>query len=350
MSRFCVLVCSGIISLSLTASESPASLIQQSVQLQKEGKLAEAAVLMKDLLARPGLPPLVQGLALNELGLAQHSRNQFEEAERTYHRALRMIEQAEGAPPVYLARAHMNLASMYMEWGRYDKAEQERTAIPLGILTDASDISQALGLDAALATVRGELTRAQAAYEQNLAFLRRNGGPDCELQVATTLNNLGAIAFRRQEVGEAERWFALALQSQRQASGNGHPNVVKVLTNVAFAQMRQRNLSGAEATLHEALTISRELFGDVHPITASILDHYAEVLQATGKKKEAKGAKREAAALRQQIPPPLRGGMTVDVSAFQPFTKASDPGSSATAKKQTKQSMPGAISEPRQPN
>jgi len=74
------------------APQSASELIGRSVQLQSEGKLPGAAALMRELLARPGLSPLAEGLALNELGLAQHSRNQFDEAERTYLRAIRVLE------------------------------------------------------------------------------------------------------------------------------------------------------------------------------------------------------------------------------------------------------------------
>ncbi|MDZ4797507.1 MAG: tetratricopeptide repeat protein [Bryobacteraceae bacterium] len=244
----------------------------------------------------------------------------------------------------------MNLASLYIEWGRYDLAERQRMAAPMSMLTETSDISQALGVMASLAAGRGDLTRAQAAYEENLAFLRRNGGPECELQVSTTLNNIGSLDLRRERWESAEGWLQMAVKSQRAASGDSHPNLTKVLGNLAVAQMKQRKWREAEASVQEGLTISRASLGQFHPLTAAYLDLYATILESAGRKKEAREVRREAESLRRQIPPPLPGGLTVDLSTLRSFTKSSDPGNSANARKQTKQPMPASISAPRRPN
>jgi tetratricopeptide (TPR) repeat protein len=291
-------------------------LIRDSAQLQKQGKLTEAASRMRELLARPGLSPALTGIALNELGLALHNRNQYEEAERTYLRSIRSLESARDVPPVYLMRAHMNLASLYVETNRPAEAKQERDQVSVERMTDVADQCQALSLTASLALLSEDYDRAFNAYLDTLGFLRRHGGTENQTQFATTLNNLGTISYRRGKFEEAERWTRQAVDAQRLASGNAHPDLMKVLTNLAQVQIALRNDKAAGETLHEALNISRIALGDMHPVTAAILDRYAGILDRTGQKKLAKAARTEAANIRAEAPGPLPSGTTVDIRAF----------------------------------
>ncbi len=326
------------------AAETPADTIQRSVELQRAGRLTEAVQLMKDLLNRPGLSPLFNGLALNELGLALHNRNQFEESEMAYRRALLLLENLPSAPPVFLMRARMNLASMYIESGRGREAVPLCDLVSLAALSDTADISQALSLKASLAVIAGDLDKAERIYRETLDFLRRNGTAEHEPQVATTLNNLGTIEFRRERWKQSEAWLAQALEAQRLAAGESHPTLMKVLTNLAFAQMKQSRWNEAGRTLHEALNISRISLGDNHPMTASILDCYAVVLENTGKGKLAKAARNEAALVRSESPSALPTGVTIDVRTLRSFTKSESQDNSETSRSRTVLLPPGSAS------
>jgi tetratricopeptide (TPR) repeat protein len=297
----------------------PVRLIEKSAQLQRQGRMSEAVSLMRQLIATPGIPTAFVGVALNELGLALQSQSEYEAAEKSYKRALTVLESAEGAPPIYLLRAHLNLASMYAETGRAELAENERLQVPTGLLTEASDICQALNLKASIAVVRGDIERARIAYEEALAYLRRDGGEGTETQIASTLNNLGTLAFARKQWEEAVVWLDQAQKAHRSIRPGLHPDLAKILGNLAVAQMNMGSHRQALATLAEARQIAVESLGDTHIVTAGIMYTYSEALKRSGDGKLSKAAKKEADLIMSQLPKSAPAGMTVDISSFQSF-------------------------------
>jgi hypothetical protein len=115
------------------------------------------------------------------------------------------------------------------------------------------------------------------------------------------LNN---VAFTLLRTGEVDRALA---QSRRSVAmiesivGPRRPLLVSALVNAASVCLTARRYSEAEPLLNRALAIARELVGEEHLLTATVMGHYALLLKATHRKKEAAVLDNRVRAIRMGL-------------------------------------------------
>ena len=112
------------------------------------------------------------------------------------------------------------------------------------------------------------------------ARLAENLGPD-HPDVATALNNLGALYRAQRRYGEAEPLYLRALVIWKKALGPDHPDVATGLNNLAELYRERGRLDEAELMQTKALVIREQALGAGHPLVAASLNNLAELATGT---------------------------------------------------------------------
>lgn len=81
---------------------------------------------------------------------------------------------------------------------------------------------------------------------------------------------------------EATHWFRRALDINRNDLGDGHPDTLGSMNNLAYALRDQGGLTGARELLTSALKMGQRTLGDEHPDILTSMDHLASTLKAQG--------------------------------------------------------------------
>jgi serine/threonine protein kinase/Tfp pilus assembly protein PilF len=147
----------------------------------------------------------------------------------------------------------------------------------------------------------GELNAAEANHQRALELRRANGADS--RQIATTLNNLGALYYSQGRIADAERTLQDALQMVRSSPNAEASEVSPNLVNLALALQAQGKINEAEALLREAneLNIRANLDDRTR---ANGLSNLGQVLFAQGRVKDSEQPLREALAMRRHVLPP----------------------------------------------
>jgi tetratricopeptide (TPR) repeat protein len=143
----------------------------------------------------------------------------------------------------------------------------------------------------------GDYERAERVG--GLALLHTEGRGRQE-DVATTLNNLGAVYFAQGRYDDAEGHFTRALAIHEEVLGPEHPEVAKNLNNLAQVFLVLRRFQDAERLLVRAVAIFEGALGPVEE-TATSLHTLASVYVASGRYREAEALLRRAVVIREQV-------------------------------------------------
>lgn len=215
--------------------------------LHEAGRVREAEAAYRLALTRlerigePGHPMI--GLALNNLGLNLHEQGRYPEALAALERATGIraaLEGEDGATLVSMSNQAVALKSM----GRFDEAD--------------------------------------ALYSRVLTVRRRGADP---LDLATTLNNLGANRLLMDRAPEAETALREALTLREAGLGGGHPLTAQTLSLLADALAAQGRLEAAMMMQRRALAA---LGSNGSPVErAAAMTNLADILKSAGRAQEA---------------------------------------------------------------
>ena len=140
---------------------------------------------------------------------------------------------------------------------------------------------------------QGEYARAEANYGEALAMQRAllgDGHPD----LVTTMNNLAFLYYDQGRVPEAIATLREAHALARAALAEDHPDVGAIATNLGFWLTQEGEHDEALVLLDRALEIRMAAFGANHPQVASTLSIKANLLLATKDFVAARDAARQA--------------------------------------------------------
>ncbi|MBC7928213.1 MAG: tetratricopeptide repeat protein [Bryobacteraceae bacterium] len=311
-------------------SEAVLEAISRSTTLQKSDDFYGAEQALKTALRRSQASPMERSILQNELALVLQLRDNFLDAERHFTRA---FESAAGQPDAetWRRRIRLNLAALYVETHRPEKTRLQLEQLD-PVALEPPDIDQYRSLQASLAVMDGDLARGKRLHLENLhAMKARATSSRYRVDIATTQNNIGAIAVRQSDWPEAARWLAQAADGFRSEVGPNAPSLMKTLANLGTAHMKNRDFQSAKSSLGEACEIARVSLGRTHPLTIAFSERYADILSRTGQSAMAKALKREVREARAT----LARTATVDVSelsAFRPSAPADKTGISRTRK------------------
>lgn len=215
---------------------------------------------------------------LDNLGNALARRGRYDEALLHHRRALDIRTEALGADHPEVARTLHSLGSLYFRQGRYEEAArryQEAIDIATGAL--GRDNPQVVRYRANLDAAENALGSPPnwASYDETLAALESRLGPD-HPDVANQLNSYGGALQEHGEYGEALRRYSRALAIWEHSLGHEDRRVGMVLNNIGSVLMDQGRIAEALPRLERALAVLEATQGPEHPWVAHPLTELGE--------------------------------------------------------------------------
>ena len=128
----------------------------------------------------------------------------------------------------------------------------------------------------------GNFPAAESLYKRALEIREGQQGADHE-DVATVLNNLGAVYFKRGFYKDAMTSFEKSLALRRKTFPEGHLEIGKALYHLALVCHAQMRYDEADAHYRKSLDIKNKTLGNNHPALINLLRNYAHLLRKTSR-------------------------------------------------------------------
>lgn len=275
-------------------------------QLHRQGEYAGAEnILLAALKDADNFPPddPRRAIVLNNLGSVYQYMNRYSQAERCYRRAVEIEEKLPWTVDDKPFRSILNLAALYIEAGQYEKAERlglRTLAEQLRPRRDNLDFARLLLLLGDLEKLGGEYGKAQEYYEG--ALVTSENSAEGGSQTVDTLNNLCVLYSQSGRNADALSRCERAL---RISEGMDHLEPFMqplLLANVGTLRFLVNGPADAEPFYVKALAVAESRLGQAHPILGRILLSYADLLDRTNRKPEAKRCRRRAGAILDAAP------------------------------------------------
>jgi serine/threonine protein kinase len=192
--------------------------------------------------------------------------------------------------PLIQGKLMTTMGFVYESLGLYDPAQK--------LLEEALDIrTKALGpdhLDVAttlsdLGTVawrKGDFAKSKSLQEQALAIREKRLGPDSK-EVASSLHNLGTLNYSQGNYSDARRLLERALAIREKVLGPEHADVASTLNSLGAIAYKEGDLKKAGVMWERTLRIREKVLGPDHPWVAQTLNNLAIVHTYTGDPKGA---------------------------------------------------------------
>ncbi len=200
-------------SAAVTGERDITTRLRAAEEFRQQGNHAEAeSILFAALQETENLPPedFRKAVVLNNLGLLYQSMDLNSKAEACLRRAIEIEERTTREGGLMLLRSRMNLASLYIQSGQYDKAGRLGLRQCLDRYLEKErkdpDLARLLAILAALEHRQGRLEEAEKHSLHALA-LRESLGCDDD-QTIDLLNNLGVCTENR--AGMPRPWPAMS--------------------------------------------------------------------------------------------------------------------------------------------
>jgi tetratricopeptide (TPR) repeat protein len=257
-----------------------------------------------------------RALTWNSLGAVYDALARFTDAEGAYRRALAAAVESKGKSSEQYALVLANLGSLYLEMGqntRAGKCLRDSLAVNLG----ADDRRRAIAR-ISLAEVlsrAGKFDEAAGELTESIAVLEKLPADWGEL--ASALNNLGAVRFEQKNYPAARRVLLRALAMEEQHVGRDHPLLLRALNNLASVAGRMGDREEAGQRLRRAVDIAETRLGLEHPMYGTLLANYAAYLRETGDKARAKTLQAQSTRILKNSGRSNGIGSVVDISALQ---------------------------------
>ncbi len=148
----------------------------------------------------------------------------------------------------------------------------------------------------------GEYERALPLAVSQLV-VRRRIFPPAHPELATCLNDIGAIGWASGRHAVSERALCAALMLRRRHYAGDHPDVAQSLQSIASAIFARGAREESEQLCYHALAMRRRLFPRDHRDVANSLSNLARIIEERGALPEAEALHRDALAMRQRLFP-----------------------------------------------
>ncbi|MCA9803196.1 MAG: tetratricopeptide repeat protein [Cyanobacteria bacterium HKST-UBA02] len=112
------------------------------------------------------------------------------------------------------------------------------------------------------------------------------------IRVGTTHNTLAGLYFALNDYPKAEEHCRKALDIHLKLLGEQNEDVVAIMQNLAMVCHAQQKYDDAEPLYVKALDAAQKVYGAEHPGVADIAEHYAGLMDATGRTVESNECKK----------------------------------------------------------
>ena len=236
------------------------------------------------------------------LGTLLRAEGRFPQAESVLLDSLRRAEAlnpaGSGENSLEWARAASGLASLYLAWQEFAKAESFalRAQAVLGKHLEPGNAERVNN-----ASILGSIYLEQGRYDEAEPLLRaalEHAGP----RLATrTYNELAVMALRRRRFDEAESLELRALEMNRQLGGAPGPLTATIIDNLAQICLLEKRYIEAEQHYRDAITIWEATLGKQHPDTGKAYMNLAEFYHLRGRESGAEELYSRAAGILESV-------------------------------------------------
>jgi tetratricopeptide (TPR) repeat protein len=255
------------------------------------GLLNQSRDLLNAAAATPGKPPEMSARVLTAVGELQYLRGDNDAALRALDQAGRLLGTGGATDAEIRTRMLTTLGDIYYREDNNPKARQY--------------FQQALESSRGLPALQARQTGARALHGIAQADLGEGRFPDAAKgfevalaeQIAVSgerhpmvteiLSELGSLEYLRNRPAAAAKYFRRALQIDRQLLGDKHPSTAPTLNNLARVLLEQRQFEEARQLLEESIEIRRGEVLETAEEMAFAFANHALSLAGVGKLKEA---------------------------------------------------------------
>jgi CHAT domain-containing protein/lipopolysaccharide biosynthesis regulator YciM len=259
-----------------------ARLTKESERLKKEGKTAEALLLMERLIELK--EKLVGSDTINvasfhqQLASAFWKNGDFDRAERHYLYALKIEEQVRGPEHKDLFYSVYALGMLNVRKNEYAKAEHymDRAAKMKGQDIVAEYVNSADYFERF-----GDYVHAEWLIQRVLAFLKKESGEDNTV-MASLYNRLAILYAHRGDVDRAISYYLRALEIYEKEEGADNADLQFLLFNLAWAYMKKGDYTKAEELLIRNVGNAEKAYGPESAGVANELSNLAVLYHEMG--------------------------------------------------------------------
>lgn len=223
------------------------------------------------------------------VSLSDAAQNQrlYAESEAYMRRAVPVAQTLYGELHPMVANIDSRLGTALESQGRMEEAEpllRRSLAIRMQVLGEQhSDVQLARTALARLLMVTNRLDEADSLFAQSLATRRATLGPTSPA-VASSLGDLGALAFRRSRWSDGEQRYREAMPIWRAAGIVDQE--IETQAQIGWGLVKQEKYDEAETVLNEVLARRSERYGEKHFLVADAYEKIAPIY--TGRREFAK--------------------------------------------------------------
>lgn len=217
------------------------------------------------------------------------------------------LERAEGltAQPEVQARMFIALGEVYANLGEFDQARglmERALAVRRSVYgSDHVEIAQSLDHLGALLRRTGDYAEAESLYTQALAMKRRVLQPD-DPEIAVTLQLLGFLTPYVGRVEESVSYYREALDLLRSRPEGDEADIAEATVLLAGALRNHGDYGQAERMYREALALHRSASGPESEATSVTMVHLGDLLQRQlHRVDEAEALYREALPIQEAV-------------------------------------------------
>ncbi|MBW1615469.1 MAG: tetratricopeptide repeat protein [Deltaproteobacteria bacterium] len=220
---------------------------------------------------------------LNNIGGALKELGEYKKAIEALEKALDIDKKVYGEEHLNVARDLNNIGEALRESGEYKKGieslEKYKKAISyyekaLNIYKkvygeEHPDIATNLNNIGAVLEALGEYEKAIEFLEKALNIYKKIYGEEYP-DIATNLNNIGAVLRKLEKYDEAIEYLEKALDIDKKVYGEEHPNIARTLNNIGMVWFKLEEYKEALGYLEESLKICMRFLGENHPDTKNV--------------------------------------------------------------------------------
>jgi tetratricopeptide (TPR) repeat protein len=259
----------------------------------------------EELLVRYHLRIPMMGAVLYRVGRFFHEHAQYQQAEKSYHRArllcqsVPVLAEADGLPHILESLGWLALGQRQFVDANallhqaYDLKKQvygddhAETAITLHILGRVAHAQQYFEV-------------AERFYQEALRIKKRTFGEE-HAEIATTVLSLGWLMYDQKQYTMAYRFYQQAFRVRLKVLGTEHVGTAVVLHLLARLAHQQQQDQEAETLFLQALALKKRVLCADHPSIAITLDALAQFYQEQKRFREAETQYGEALRIREYV-------------------------------------------------
>lgn len=297
--------------------------LEQGQQLRAFDRYIEARSTFQALLRdvrKEGPNPRMEAMVFDSMAMNEQDSGDYGAAETAFNHGISAFHPEAANDPILIA-LQSHLAELYIAEIRPDDAEPllraSISALRSSVVTDPIALSIASEDLAVVCIMRHKYAEPESLLRESQALIMKTRGADDARLSAGLLTFAGLMTAEKryaEAVAPAERAWQLLTASPAIVPKPYLASAKSVLAAVYFHVGRYDEAREAART---SVELAESSLGPDHPRLGFYLSNYAMILKSTGRKDEAKVARRKADAILDQYPSTTTGGYTVNVASLR---------------------------------